>query len=294
MLVPLPAPMPAPLPEINGNMALLFKHKLPARLILAAVISAAIPALADEAHASTICTIVADAASGEIVKEEGRCDERAVAASTFKIPISLMGFDAGILKDAQSPALPFKEGYADWRPSWRHTTDPAKWMKDSVVWYSQEMTRKLGEPRFQNYVQTFQYGDMDLSGEAGKNNGLTYAWLRSLKISPREQVAFLRKVAMRQLPVSDTAYDMTGVLIDQGLQPGGWHVYGKTGAGLATQARKANAADRYRGWFVGWATKNGRTLVFARLTAEEKVSVASSAARRDAVVHDLFSEASGL
>ena len=76
--------------------------------------------------------------------QEGVCDERVPPASTFKIPIALMGYDAGFLQDEHNPTLPFKEGYADWIKSWRADTDPTVWMRDSVVWYSQQVTLSLG------------------------------------------------------------------------------------------------------------------------------------------------------
>ncbi len=112
------------------------------------------------AHAETvtICTAM-DAATGEILKQEGTCDTRATPASILKIAISLMGLDAGFLKDAHTPALPFEEGYVDWTPAWQSTTDPAKWMKDSVVWYSQQVTKALGKERFGRYVREFQFGN---------------------------------------------------------------------------------------------------------------------------------------
>ena len=76
----------------------------------------AISFLYSAADASTIlCTVVADAGSGKIVKRLGSgCEQRVTAASTFKIALSVMGYDAGYLTDEHLPALPFKQGYADW------------------------------------------------------------------------------------------------------------------------------------------------------------------------------------
>ena len=44
----------------------------------------------------------------------------AAQASTFKIAISLMGFDATFLQDEHSPALPYQPGDPDWAdlPGW--------------------------------------------------------------------------------------------------------------------------------------------------------------------------------
>ena len=46
------------------------------------------------------------------------------------------------------------------------------WMKNSCVWYSQIITNKeLGLEKFRDYVTKFDYGNRDISGDKGKNNG---------------------------------------------------------------------------------------------------------------------------
>src|SRR5690606_16408211 len=180
------------------------------------------PVASAHAASETLCTVVADADNGRMIRREGTCDTSVTAASTFKIAISLMGFDSGFLKDERTPELPFREGYADWNPAWRTTTDPKAWMGKSVVWYSQEITRALGEERFERYVREFQYGNQDVSGGPGAPDGLTSAWLSSsLKISPLGQLEFLEKFVRRELPVSTHAYEMTARLTDLGVQAGG-------------------------------------------------------------------------
>jgi hypothetical protein len=74
----------------------LILHRITIATALCAMFS---PPLA-RAETLTICTAVADAASGKTLKQEGACDTRATSASTFKIAISLMGFDAGFLAQA--------------------------------------------------------------------------------------------------------------------------------------------------------------------------------------------------
>jgi beta-lactamase class D len=80
--------------------------------------------------------------------QTGVCDQRVTPASTFKIALSLMGYDSAFLKSEHAPALPFREGYPDWVASWKATTDPTTWIKNSVVWYSQRITESLGEQGF--------------------------------------------------------------------------------------------------------------------------------------------------
>lgn len=221
------------------------------------VAAASIGALSS-ANAAELCTAIADAGTGKILLQRGDCDRRVTPASTFKIAIALMGYDAGFLKDENSPTLPFRDGYPDWRDNWKAATDPSKWMRDSVVWYSQQVTRSLGPERFAAYTKKFDYGNTDVAGDA-KHDGLTMAWLgSSLRISPLEQLTFLGKVVNRQLGVSQHAYDMTARLTTFGPLAGSWAVNGKTGA-----------ASGY-GWYVGWAKQGQRTLVFARLIQKDQ------------------------
>lgn len=231
---------------------------------------AAWAAMTAAAEARVICTVVADANSGRLLEEQGDCTREVTPASTFKIAISLMGYDAGVLKSEHDPVLPFKPGYVDWRPSWRQPSDPARWMSESVVWYSQQVTQALGPKRFSAYVSRFDYGNHDLTGTPGKDDGLTTAWLSSsLRISPLGQVQFLRKVVRRTLPVSAQAFDMTDRItrIEGGFD--GWAVHGKTGAGSPPTFWQGVQDHGAYGWFVGWATKGERKVVFARLIQDE-------------------------
>ena len=62
------------------------------------------------AQAATICTAMADAKAGTVLLQEGNCIDRVTPASTFKIALSLMGYDAGFLKDEHKPVLPYRQG----------------------------------------------------------------------------------------------------------------------------------------------------------------------------------------
>ncbi|RWN66375.1 MAG: class D beta-lactamase [Mesorhizobium sp.] len=217
------------------------------------------------------CTLILDAASGETLYRQGVCDQRFSPASTFKVPLSLIGYDAGILIDEHTPAWDYKPEFNAVKRD-QKTVDPTIWEKDSVLWFSREITRRLGSERFAGYVSKFDYGNTDVSGNAGKNDSLTRSWVNSsLKISPVEQVNFLRRLLDRNLPVSDKAYAMTKAILPT-FQAGGWTVQGKTGS-----TRLRNDADKVRddrslGWFVGWAQKDGRKIVFARLAVDTKRS----------------------
>ncbi|HEV7415598.1 MAG TPA: class D beta-lactamase [Tianweitania sediminis] len=224
------------------------------------------------AEARMICTIVADAATSEILTEEGDCQTRVTPASTFKIALAVMGFDAGVLKSTSAPTWEWKKGDPDWGgAAWRRPTDPAAWMKHSVVWYSQRITPVIGAAELSRYSKAFGYGNADFTGDPGKNNGLERAWISSsLKISPREQVAFLARLLNGKLSVTAQAVANTRAIVEEADVGGGWRLWGKTGGAFP---RKANGEfDRAQGWgwFVGWAEQKNRRLVFARLIQGER------------------------
>lgn len=226
-------------------------------------------------------TVVLDAASGRALHRSGACATRFTPCSTFKVPLALMGFDSGVLSDAHHPVWNYdpKRDIAH-RAVERAATDPTRWEADSVVWYSQELTRKLGVRRFQAYVDRFGYGNRDLSG------GLTRAWLgSSLAISPDEQVAFLRRMLGHQL-VSARAHAQAEAIIPQFAGSGGWRVHGKTGSG-------GLADGSLLGWFVGWADKGGRRAVFARFGAGEGMSDAGGKQMREALLAEIGTLAGG-
>ncbi|MER8790395.1 class D beta-lactamase [Mesorhizobium sp. M0983] len=213
------------------------------------------------------CTLIVDAASGETLYRQGVCDQRVSPASTFKIPLALIGYDAGILGDEHTPNWEYKAEFNAPKRD-RKTVDPTIWERDSVLWFSREITRRLGSKQFVGYVSRLDYGNTDVSGNSGKNDGLTHSWVNSsLEISPVEQVDFLRKLLARNLPVSDKAHAMTNAIVPT-FRAGGWTVQGKTGT-----TRLGDDADkRSLGWFVGWAQKDARKIVFARLVVDTKRS----------------------
>lgn len=223
-------------------------------------------------QAKTICTVVADAESGTILLEEGDCRTRVTPASTFKLALSAMGYDAGVLSNATTPTLPFQPGYPDWGgPEWQQPTNPLRWMKHSVVWFSQQIAAKLGVERLQGYAQDFGYGNADLAGDPGQDNALERAWISSsLQIAPVEQVAFLRHLVNGTLPVEPHAIDMTMAIVESWPTSAGWTVSGKTGSAYPRRADGSFDRARGWGWFVGWAEHDTRRLVFARLLQDEE------------------------
>lgn len=219
------------------------------------------------------CTIYMDNATGKIIKQKGECDKRYSPASTFKIPLALIGYDSGILIDTNTPAWPFQEGYLVNKDDDKQTTNPILWEKNSVVWYSQKITAQLGAEKFKSYVKLLHYGNMDVSGDKGKNNGLSRSWVSSsLQISPLEQIKFLQNVLNRKYKLSEESYLMLEEILPVFETSDGWVVHGKTGSSAVVNKNGVVDANHPNGWFVGWAERNGRKIVFVKLVLGDSPS----------------------
>jgi beta-lactamase class D OXA-29 len=223
--------------------------------------------------------------NNKVLQSQGDCTTSYPPQSSFKIALSLIGFDSKILKVPSKPLWSLPKGVDPYITVCKDNHDPRTWMRDSCLWYSRLLTIKLGMEKFKKYVAMFAYGNQDLSGDKGKDNGLTQAWVSSsLKISPKEQVDFLQKVVDRKFPISCASYDKTKSIMFIQEMAGGWKLYGKTGNG--TQLDKdGNQTDLQHGWFVGYIEKGTRRVVFAsHITDDKKQDVfASFRARNEAL-----------
>lgn len=254
----------------HGNRTRPLPRPLPPRwslLFTALALALSGPAWAQtEAAPEPACTLVVDVDTGKPIHVSGDCDRRHSPASTFKVPLAVMGFDAGILVDSMNPLWELPEAVPGQLVGVRLGT-PTSWQQHSLVWYSRELTRTLGRARLEQYVLKFAYGNKDASAGIIGRPGTDSAWIGgSLAISAREQTTFLRKLVREELPVSARAQQAAKAIIPRFRTGAGWAVSGKTGS-TWTYSR-AWVADKNEpiGWFVGWATLGDRDLVFARVS----------------------------
>jgi len=194
-------------------------------------------------------------------------NERITPCSTFKIALSLMGFDAGILIDEKTPTWAFQEGYDDFLESWKAPQTPQSWIKNGCVWYSRVLACQLGTDKIQNYLALLDYGNQNMSG------GLTKAWINSsLKISPKEQVDFIKKMIKEELPISSDAIQKTKAILFVDDLPDGWKLFGKTGWGGSITEQDVTTKEV--GWFVGWVERDHTFFPFAYNIRERKINLA--------------------
>ena len=176
-----------------------------------------------------------------------RSSERLLPASTFKIMNSLIGLETGVIPD---------EDYViEWDgtqyeiAAWNQDHSLRTAMQNSVVWYYQELARRVGKEKMHYYVDAVGYGNQDISGE------IDPFWLNgSLRISADEQVEFLKRLYQGDLPFSERSMKIVKeimVLEKNDL----YQLSGKTGTGMVD--------DLYIGWFVGFVEEENNVYFFA-------------------------------
>ena len=233
--------------------------------------------------------IVMDGSTRSILKELGSSlDKRITPCSTFKIALSLMGYDAGILLDERVPIWDFQDGYDDFLEVWKGPQTPRSWMKSSCVWFSKVLVSRLGVEGVKKYLHLMEYGNQDLSASNGFDQEVADSsypfWLNaSLKISPREQVEFIQKMLIAELPISLHSMERTkSILFIEELEWGG-KLFGKTGWSGCVK----DPTDMELGWFVGWIENNHGFFPFSYVIFANKVELGQRIPRVKQLLKDL-------
>ncbi len=195
------------------------------------------------------CFILRDMNAGWTLRyNETRCAQPLSPCSTFKIFNAMAGLEAGVV---EGPDTLIKwDGKERWSKAWNHDHTLASAIRDSVLWYFQEVARRIGAERMKGYIDACGYGNRDISG------GIDQFWLQSsLTISANQQIDFLQQLYTGRLPfkpaVMETVKKM--LVVDHGE---GWTLSGKTGSGTTNDKRTL-------GWFVGRIISNKHEYVFA-------------------------------
>ncbi|MGE3802897.1 MAG: class D beta-lactamase [Candidatus Kapaibacterium sp.] len=168
-------------------------------------------------------------------------------ASTFKIFNSLVALETGVIKD-ENDTISW-DGVKRQIPDWNRTHDLRSAIAYSVVWYYQELARRIGEERMQHYIDTANYGNRDISG------GIDRFWLDGgLRITPQQQIDFLVRLHNNTLPFSQRTMNIVKDIMILKETPD--YVYrGKTGWVL----RDTTSV----GWFVGYLQRGEKVWFFA-------------------------------
>lgn len=179
--------------------------------------------------------------------------ERAAAlfppASTFKILNSLIALETGVVTDVDSHMLKW-DGVTRARPAWNKDLSLRQAIAVSAFPVYQQIAHDIGLARMTGYLDRVGYGTGEITPET-----LRWFWvLKSFRVSAKEQVEFLRRLYLNELPFSqpnlDAVKDIT--VVERGED---YVLHGKTGWTTDT--------DPSTGWFVGWVERGNEAHVFA-------------------------------
>jgi beta-lactamase class D len=210
------------------------------------------------------CFLLFQVGTGEVARNpSSSCGVRVSPQSTFKIPHAIAALDTGVIPDAH--ALIKYDGRAVDFPLWAKDHSLTTAMRYSVVWFFQEIARRLGSGRERKYLEAFDYGNHDSS------SGLTTFWLGgSLTISADEQLKFLQKLYANQLPAAPRASEIVRHTL---VQPKGMvvnalgeHTFAQpwpTDAIVSAKTGSGPTGDRRAvRWLVGHIQRGSRAWIF--------------------------------
>ncbi|WP_202946236.1 class D beta-lactamase [Pseudomonas sp. S9] len=209
--------------------------------------------------------------------DEKRANTQYLPASTFKIPNSLIALET---KVASGPNFELdwdsvKNPRQSWWPdSWAKKNTLHTALQNSVVWYYQEIARRIGQKRMQSYVDQFSYGNRNISG------GIDQFWLTGgLRISAKEQVDFLQRFYGDKLGASEASTRTVKKMIVLEETPN-YRLSGKSGwAGLGEKGAPQT------GWLVGYLER-GKNVYFYAINIDIKKS--EDAAKRMTITKEVF------
>lgn len=210
------------------------------------------------------CFLLLDTNSGDFTRSPDQvCDTPLPPASTFKIPHAIAALESGVIKGAND-VIPY-DGTPRENEAWRRDHTLASAMRYSVVWYFQEIAKRLGMSGEDFYLRRLRYGNADPS------SGLTTFWLGgSLRISPIEQMTFLRRLYYSELPVADRSMQIVRDILVQPpnvvVNATGEHPFDAPWpAGTVVSAKTGSTSfepHRAVRWIVGHARRDRRAWLF--------------------------------
>ncbi|MEP0548974.1 MAG: penicillin-binding transpeptidase domain-containing protein [Rhodothermales bacterium] len=193
-----------------------------------------------------------------------RAAERRTPASTFKIFNSLVALDAGAVADEHE--IVEWDGVDRGSAGWNESQDLETAFQRSSVWVYRELARRVGRDTLQAALDREGYGNASIGDE------VDLFWLDgSLRISPDEQVAFLRRLQAGETGFSDRAEAIVKRIMIADTTAGAV-VRGKTGW--------ARSEEENLGWWVGWIEQGEGVHFFATLVESDDPEYDLLAARR--------------
>ncbi|MEM8614547.1 MAG: class D beta-lactamase [Cyanobacteria bacterium P01_H01_bin.105] len=168
-------------------------------------------------------------------------------ASTFKILNSLISLEAGVI--ASDLAILTWDGTERSIPAWNRDLNLRTAFQVSAVWFYQVLARRVGHERMQQWVASAAYGNQTI----GSTDDIDTFWLNGdLRITPQEQIQFLRRLHSDDLPFSgNTLAAVKDIMVVE--QTPDYTIRAKTGWAYVPKI----------GWYVGYVEQNDNVYFFA-------------------------------
>ncbi len=170
-------------------------------------------------------------------------------ASTFKILNSLIALETGVISD--EIAVLTWDGIQRTIPEWNRDLNMRQAFKLSAVWFYQVLARRVGHEQMQKWVTQAKYGNQKI----GSKDDIDKFWLEGeLRITPQEQIQFLRRLYHNDLPFSQRSLSTVKDIMVMEQTPD-YTIRGKTGF--------ADNVTPKIGWYVGYLEKGKNVYFFA-------------------------------
>ena len=169
-------------------------------------------------------------------------------ASTFKIANSIIGLETGVI---ENDSVIFKwDGEKKWLKNWEQDLILRDAFQFSCVHCYQEVARKVGSKRMNDYVSKLNYGNLEID-----STNIDKFWLEGeSRISQMQQIDFLKRLYNFELPISKrTESIMRNIMLIE--ETDQYKLSGKSGL--------SNNNGEYNGWFVGFVEFKNNTYLFA-------------------------------
>ncbi|MGL5941474.1 MAG: class D beta-lactamase [Waterburya sp.] len=173
-------------------------------------------------------------------------------ASTFKIPNSLISLETGVIPNELT--ILTWDGVTREVPEWNRDLNMKEAFKLSAIWFYQILARRVGYDRMQEKVKQVGYGNSNI----GSLEDIDKFWLEGeLRITPQEQIQFLRRFYNDDLPFSERSLDIVKDVMLVEATPN-YTLRVKTGlVGFPP------IENTRMGWYVGYLEQNDNVYFFA-------------------------------
>lgn len=197
-----------------------------------------------------------------------------IPASTFKIFNSLVGLETGVIKDAEF-VIPWDSVS---RPimGWNRDHDLRSAFQNSVVPYYQDLARRVGGERMKEWLNQAHYGNADTSG------GIDRFWLDGgLRITPAQQVDFLKRLYLGELPFSKRSQDIVKEIM---------LVNNTLGLVLRAKTGRSEQGGKQIGWYVGYLERKGSVYFFSNCIQSPESSVPDFTSARVVIAYKILAD----